>query len=72
MRVHFSFHTWLAVIAQGILAMAAAFLFWNWGLARISETRAGVFLNLGPLVGTLLGVLILLREVASVDSPKAP
>jgi drug/metabolite transporter (DMT)-like permease len=59
MRVHFSSHVWLAVIAQGILATTAAFLFWNWGLARVPAARAGVFLNLEPLVGTLLGVVIL-------------
>ncbi|PYX05865.1 MAG: hypothetical protein DMG88_20155 [Acidobacteria bacterium] len=29
------------------------------GLARVPAARAGVFLNLEPLVGTLLGVVIL-------------
>jgi len=59
MRVHFSLHVWLAVIAQGILATTGAYLFWNWGLARVPAARAGIFLNLEPLVGTLLGVFIL-------------
>jgi drug/metabolite transporter (DMT)-like permease len=59
MRAHFSFHVWLAAFAQGILPTTAAFLFWNWGLARIPAARAGVFVNLEPLVGTLLGVLVL-------------
>jgi drug/metabolite transporter (DMT)-like permease len=59
MRAHFSFHVWLAVIAQGILPTTAAFLFWNWGLARVPAARAGVFLNLEPLVGTLLGIVVL-------------
>jgi drug/metabolite transporter (DMT)-like permease len=59
MRAHFSPHVWLAVIAQGILATTCAYLFWNWGLARVPAARAGIFLNLEPLVGTLLGVFIL-------------
>ena len=59
MRVHFSPHVWLAVIAHGILATTGAYLFWNWGLARVPAARAGIFLNLEPLVGTLLGVFIL-------------
>ena len=59
MRVHFSPHVWLAVIAQGILATTGAYLFWNWGLARVPAARAGIFLNLEPLVGTLLGVFIM-------------
>ena len=29
------------------------------GLARVAAARAGVFLNLEPLVGTLLGVFVL-------------
>src|SRR5581483_9431140 len=58
-RTHFSTHVWLAVIAQGVLATTGAYVFWNWGLARVPAARAGVFLNLEPLLGTLLGVIIL-------------
>ena len=58
-RAHFSSRVWLAVIAQGILATTGAYLFWNWGLARVPAARAGVFLNLEPLIGTVLGVFIL-------------
>jgi hypothetical protein len=31
----------------------------HWGVARVPASRAGVFLNLEPLVGALLGVLVL-------------
>jgi drug/metabolite transporter (DMT)-like permease len=54
LRFHFSSGVWLAVIAQGLLATTAAYGFWNWGLARVPAARAGVFLNLEPLVGTIL------------------
>jgi len=58
-RIHFSWSVWLAVAAQGIIATAIAYVCWNWGLARVPASRAGVFLNLEPLVGPLLGVWIL-------------
>jgi drug/metabolite transporter (DMT)-like permease len=63
LRFHFSFKTWSAVIAQGLLATAGAYLSWNWGLARVPAARASVFLNLEPVVGTLLGVAILHEQL---------
>jgi drug/metabolite transporter (DMT)-like permease len=66
MRVRFSAHIWLAVAAQGILCTTAAFLLWNWGLARVPASHAAIFLNLEPLVGTLLGVLILNERLGAV------
>ena len=58
-RFHFSPVVWGAAASQGLLATAAAYLAWNWGLERIPASRAGVFLNLEPLIGTLLGVVLL-------------
>lgn len=58
-RHHFSSRVWISVAAQGVLATTLAYLFWNWGLARVPASRAGVFLNLEPVVGAILGVLIL-------------
>jgi drug/metabolite transporter (DMT)-like permease len=66
MRARFPFHVWLAVIVQGILPTTAAFLLWNWGLARVPAARAGVFLNLEPLVGTLLGLIFLNERLGAV------
>ena len=59
LRFHFSAAAWSAAIAQGLLATAGAYLFWNWGLAHMPAARAGVFLNLEPVVGTVLGVVVL-------------
>jgi len=59
LRFHFSVNAWVAVVAQGLLATAGAYLFWNWGLARVPASRASVFLNLEPVVGSMLGVLLL-------------
>lgn len=59
LRFHFSWMAWSAVVAQGLLATAGAYLCWNWGLARIPASRASVFLNLEPVVGAILGMGIL-------------
>ena len=58
-RFHFSGAVWGAAAAQGLFATAGAYLAWNWGLERIPASRAGVFLNLEPLLGSLLGVVLL-------------
>lgn len=59
LRFNFSTKTWMAVLAQGLLATAGAYLLWNWGLARVPASRASVFLNLEPVVGAILGVAVL-------------
>jgi drug/metabolite transporter (DMT)-like permease len=57
--VHLSTPTWLALVAQGLLATTAATLLWNYGVARVAASEAGVFVNLEPALGALLGVVIL-------------
>jgi drug/metabolite transporter (DMT)-like permease len=59
LRFHFSAGAWGAAAAQGLLATAGAYLFWTWGLAHMPASRAGVFLNLEPVVGTFLGMALL-------------
>jgi drug/metabolite transporter (DMT)-like permease len=56
LRWHYSARGWTAVIAQAVLATAGAYALWNWALEHTSASRAGVFLNLEPVVGTALGV----------------
>jgi len=57
--IHLSTRTWVSVIALGVLATTLTTYLWNWGLAHVPASQAGVFLNLEPVVGTLLGVLLL-------------
>ncbi len=52
-------HVWFAVAASGLLCTAAATLLWNWGIHRVPASRAGVFLNIEPALGSILGVGIL-------------
>lgn len=50
---------WGATAASGLVCTAAATLFWNWGIHRVPASRAGVFLNIEPALGSILGVLVL-------------
>jgi len=56
---HLSARVWFALAAQGLLATTIASLLWNWGVARVPAAEAGVFVNLEPALGALLGVLVL-------------
>lgn len=47
---------WLALAASGVLCTASTTLLWNWGIHRVPASRAGVFLNLEPVLGSILGV----------------
>ena len=57
--IHISLNGWLALAASGLLCTASTTLLWNWGLTRVPASRAGVFLNLEPMIGSLLGVGLL-------------
>jgi drug/metabolite transporter (DMT)-like permease len=65
-RFTFSARAWLAVAAQGVLATAMAYILWNWGMARLPAAKAGIFFNMEPLVGTLLGVLVLNEKLGGL------
>lgn len=56
---HISVHAWLALAASGLLCTASTTLLWNWGLTQVPASQAGVLLNMEPLIGSLLGVLVL-------------
>jgi drug/metabolite transporter (DMT)-like permease len=50
---------WAALAASGVLCTAVTTLLWNWGNARVPASRAGVFLNIEPALGSVLGVELL-------------
>jgi drug/metabolite transporter (DMT)-like permease len=56
---HVSLKAWLALAASGVLCTAITTLLWNWGLTQVPASQAGVLLNMEPLIGSLLGVLVL-------------
>ena len=51
--------TWAALAISGVLCTAATTFLWNWGINQVPASRAGVFLNLEPVLGSLLGVGLL-------------
>jgi drug/metabolite transporter (DMT)-like permease len=56
---HYSTSAWVAVAEQGLLVTASTTVLWNWGLKRVPASQAGIFVNLEPLVGGILGVSVL-------------
>ena len=49
----------LALAISGVLCTATTTLLWNWGIHHVPASRAGVFLNIEPALGSILGVELL-------------
>lgn len=49
----------LVILYVGIFASGIAFLLWNRGVMAIGPIKAGQFMNLVPVFGVLLGILLL-------------
>ena len=56
---HVSLTAWIALAASGLLCTATTTLLWNWGIHHVPASRAGVFLNIEPALGSWLGVQLL-------------
>jgi drug/metabolite transporter (DMT)-like permease len=50
---------WMALAISGLLCTATTTLLWNWGIHHVPASRAGVFLNIEPALGSWLGVRML-------------
>jgi drug/metabolite transporter (DMT)-like permease len=61
-----SWKAWAALAASGLLCTATTTLLWNWGMTQVPASQAGVLLNMEPLIGSLLGVLILKEHLGPV------
>ena len=57
--VHLSSTAWFALTASGVFCTATTTLLWNWGIHHVPASRAGVFLNIEPALGSILGVELL-------------
>jgi drug/metabolite transporter (DMT)-like permease len=56
---HVSPTAWAALAISGLLCTATTTLLWNWGIHHVPASRAGVFLNIEPALGSWLGVQFL-------------
>jgi drug/metabolite transporter (DMT)-like permease len=56
---HVSATGWTALALSGLACTATTTLLWNWGIHHVPASRAGVFLNIEPALGSVLGVELL-------------
>jgi drug/metabolite transporter (DMT)-like permease len=56
---HVSATAWTALAISGVACTATTTLLWNWGIHHVPASRAGVFLNIEPALGSYLGVRLL-------------
>jgi drug/metabolite transporter (DMT)-like permease len=56
---HVSATAWTALAIGGLFCTALTTLLWNWGIHHVPASRAGVFLNIEPALGSWLGVRML-------------
>lgn len=54
-----SLKAWGALAASGVLCTACTTMLWNWGIHHVPASRAAVFLNIEPMLGSVLGVQLL-------------
>ncbi len=57
-RLDFSAGAWAGVVGQGVFSTFLATVAWQFGYARLGAASAGVFINIEPLMGAALGVLL--------------
>jgi drug/metabolite transporter (DMT)-like permease len=56
---HVSETAWTALAMSGLACTATTTVLWNWGIHHVPASRAGVFLNIEPALGSFLGVRLL-------------
>jgi drug/metabolite transporter (DMT)-like permease len=56
---HVSSAAWIALAVSGLACTATTTFLWNWGIHHVPASRAGVFLNIEPALGSWLGVRLL-------------
>ena len=56
---HLSSTAWTALAIGGLACTATTTVLWNWGIHQVPASRAGVFLNIEPALGSILGVKLL-------------
>jgi len=57
--LHLTVTAWTALAISGLACTATTTLLWNWGIHHVPASRAGVFLNIEPVLGSFLGVKLL-------------
>jgi len=56
--LHLSAVAWGGIFGQGLLSTVVATIAWQLGAGRVASAAAGVFINLEPLIGAVIGVAL--------------
>lgn len=51
-----SWQAWASLAASGLLCTASTTLLWNWSMTQVPASQAGVFLNMEPIIGSVLSI----------------
>ncbi len=57
-KLDLSAAAWAGVVGQGVFSTLLATACWQIGSARVGSAAAGVFINVEPLMGAMIGVLL--------------
>lgn len=57
-NLHLSTTAWSGVLGLGVLSTLLATAAWQYGSSRVGSASAGVFINIEPLMGASIGVLL--------------
>jgi drug/metabolite transporter (DMT)-like permease len=64
-RLDLTAATWTSVAVLGLGCSALTYALWNWAVKQVPVARAGLVVNIEPLVGVALGALVLGEPVGS-------
>jgi len=62
-------HIWGSILYVGVISTTAGFVLWSKGLTYMDASIGGLFMFFQPVVGTLLGYLILDESITSYFVP---
>ena len=57
-KLDLSVGAWAVIVGQGLFSTLLATAAWQFGSARVGSASAGVFINIEPLMGAAIGVLL--------------
>jgi drug/metabolite transporter (DMT)-like permease len=49
---------WAGIVGQGLISTLLTTVAWQYGSSRVGSATAGVFINIEPMLGSVLGVLL--------------
>ena len=58
--------TLLLVLFLGIFGGAIGYFLWTFALTRLSPTQVAVYVNLNPMIATLLGATLLAEKLTGI------